>query len=76
MKITVNGEQPFQVGAPNFAISPSSSGYTLNFSADGVNFTPWDESTAANTTQVVVDAARGMYFFLDGNTDDNIVITY
>lgn len=76
MKITVNGEQPFQVNAPNFAIGPSASGYTLQFSADGENFTAWDEATAANTTQVVANAANGMYFILGGNTSDDVVITY
>lgn len=75
-KIKISGEQPFQVGAPNFAISPSVSGYTLNYSADGVHFTPWEEGTPADTTQVVAHAALGMYFKLVGNTSDDITVTW
>lgn len=36
--IKVTGEQPFQVEAPHFAISPSETGYTLAYSADGVHY--------------------------------------
>jgi len=73
--IKISGEQAFQVEASNFAISPSPSGYTLNYSADGEHFTPHTEGTLANTTQVVACAACGMYYFLAGNTGD-VVITY
>lgn len=75
-RLKISGEQHFQVGAPLFAIGPSTSGYTLYYSADGVNFTPWDEGTLADTTQVVANAAAGMFFYLYGNSDDNIVITW
>jgi len=75
-QIHISGEQPFQVGAPLFAIGPSDSGYTLNYSADGVNFTPWDEATLAEKTQVVANAALGMYFKLVDNTTENIAITW
>lgn len=73
--IKVKGEQVFQIEAPNFAISPSASGYTLNYSADGVNFTAWDDATAIDTTQVVACGARGMYYKLVGNTAD-VIVTY
>lgn len=52
------------------------SGYTLNYSADGVHFTPWEEGTLADTTQVVAHAALGMYFKLVGNTSDDITVTW
>lgn len=68
-------EAPFQVEAENFAISPSPTGYTLNYSADGVNFTAWPEGTLAEKTQVVACAARGMYYKLVGNVG-TIIITY
>lgn len=74
-QIKVSGEQPFQVGASRFCIGASSSGYTLYFSADGVHFTPWEVGTPIDTDQVVVEAALGMYFYLDGNTDD-VAITW
>ena len=75
-KILVSGEKPFQVGAPLFCIGQTEIGYTLNYSADGVNWTPWEEMTAADTDTVVTNAAAGMYFKLAGNTSENVVITW
>lgn len=76
MRIIVNGESPFQVGASKFCIGATTNGYTLYYSADGVHFTPWEEGTLAGKDQVVVGAANGMYFKLFGNTDDGVVVTY
>lgn len=75
-QIIVKQETPFQVAASRFCVGASSSGYTLNFSADGVNWTPWTDGTLANTDQVVVNAAGGMYFKLDGNTDNSVPVTW
>ena len=75
-RIIVNGEEPFQVGASKFCIAATTEGYTLNYSADGHHFTPWQEGTLANQDQVVVGAAAGMYFKLAGNVDDNVIVTY
>ena len=50
-------------------------GYTLNYSADGKNFTPWTDGTLAEVTQVVACAACGMYYKLVGNVGD-VVITF
>ena len=75
--IKVSGEQPFQIpGASRFCIGQTEAGYTLNFSADGVNWTPWTDGTLAETDQVVVNAAEGMYFKLAGNTSEDVVITW
>lgn len=74
-KIKVINEAQFQVNAPNFAISPSASGYTLNYSADGVHFTAWDDVVPADTTQVVACGAVGMYYKLVGNTSE-VIVTY
>jgi len=73
--IKVHGEAAFQVELPNFAISPSASGYTLNYSADGVNYSAWEEATAAGETLVVCGAAGGMFYKLVGNTA-NVTVTY
>lgn len=75
MITTITGEQPFQVLAHSFALSPSAAGYTLQYSADGVNFSDWEEATPANETLVVNNIAKGMFFRLDGNAS-KIVITY
>lgn len=73
--IKIKDEEVFQVEAPNFAISPSPTGYTLNYSADGKNFTPWTDGTLAEVTQVVACAACGMYYKLVGNVGD-LTITF
>jgi len=75
-RIHVNGEQPFQVEVSRFCIGQTSAGYTLNFSTDGENWTPWTDGTLAETDQVVVNAAVGMYFKLAGNEDQNVPITW
>ncbi len=74
-KIKVIDDAAFQVEAHNFAISPSATGYTLNYSADGTHFTPWDEATLPEVTQCVAGAALGMYFKLDGNVGE-VVVTF
>ena len=75
-KIKISGEQAFQVEASIFAIGPSESGYTLNYSADGVNYIPWDDATLPEKTQVVANAALGMYFKLVDNTSENVTVTW
>lgn len=68
MKIT--GEQIFSIPATGFAVSPSAEGYTLNYSADAVSFTPISEATPANEVGVFVDCAKGMCFKLVGNASE------
>ena len=41
-RIKVKGEQPFQILAHSFAVTPSSEGYTLNYSANGEEYTAWE----------------------------------
>lgn len=69
MKIDVVQEKPFQAGISTFCISPSSTEYTLHYSADGKSYTAWEESTPANEVLVVNSAPEGMYFRLFGNKD-------
>lgn len=73
-KIKITGEAPFSVLAHSFSVYCPDS-FTLNYSADGEHFTAYDEATPAGETLIVNGVAKGMYFFLDGNTDDAI-ITY
>lgn len=75
-KMTISGEAPFQVEAHSFAIGPSESGYTLNYSADGENWTACSTITANDVTQCVCGAPFGLYYKLDGNTSDDVVIVY
>lgn len=76
MQIKVNGETPFQILAPAFCIAATSAGYTLNYSADGVTYTPWAEATSQDVNQPVINSVPGMYYFLENNADDNVVIIY
>lgn len=73
-KKIVEGENQFQILAHSFAVSPSNEGYTLAYSADGVNFTDWSEATPANETLVVNGIAKSMYFKLKGNNSNVIII--
>lgn len=74
--IKINGEEPFSVLAHSFAVGQTSNGYTLMYSAGDGNFTAWEEATPANETLVANDIAKGMIFYLSGNTDDNVIIKY
>ena len=74
--IKINGEQPFSVLAHSFVVGQTTSGYTLMYSAGDGNFTAWEEETPANETLVVNGIAKGMIFYLSGNTDDNVIIKY
>lgn len=74
-KIHVSGEAPFQILAHSFAVSHAETSYTLEYSADGYEYTEWEESTPANETLFVVDIPKMTYFRLKGNTGD-VVITY
>lgn len=65
----VQGEQMFGVPTTSFAVSASTSGYTLAYSADGETFTEYTEPTPANEVLVVNGVAKGMTFKLVGNSD-------
>lgn len=66
----ISGEQPFQVLAHSFTVSPSSEGYTLAYSADGVSYTNYDEPTPANEVLIVNSIAKGQYIKLVGNASE------
>ena len=72
----INKAEPFSVPADKFIIGASTSGYTLNYSADGVTWTAWEDATAANKNQVVIGLPVNTYVKLVGNTADNILIRY
>jgi len=74
-KITISGEQVFQILAHSMTIGQSTSGYTLMYSAGDNKFTAWSEATPANETCIVNNFAKGTSFYLSGNTD-NVIITY
>lgn len=69
MKQIIIGEQPFQVDAPNFSISPSSSDYDLQVSADGYTFSKL-LTVSAGDTKMVVNVSNGAFYKLLGNEDE------
>ena len=70
----ITGEEVFQMDATRFCIGASESGYTLNYSADGVTFTQWEVGTPIGENLVVAEAVPGMYFFLEDNTGEVLVV--
>lgn len=66
----IQGEQIFGIPTNYFGISPSESGYTLEYSADGKNFTAWTQETPAGENAFVCHVPKGSSFRLSGNSGD------
>ena len=64
----ISGETAFQVESHSFSVSPSESGYTLQYSANGREWTDYSEAVPANETLIVNGCAFGQYIKLSGNT--------
>lgn len=74
-KRVISGEDAFQVLAHSFSVSPSNEGYTLNYSANGTDWTAYDEATPSGENLIVNGIAKGMWFKLEGNAS-NVEIIY
>ena len=70
MTVKISGETAVQVQAHSFVVSQSESGYNLNYSGDGVNWTAYSEATPANEDLIVNGVAWGTYIKLVGNTGE------
>jgi len=66
----VSGENTFNVPTNSFAISPSNEGYTLQYSADGVNWSDYSDATESGVTAIVNFAPKGLMYKLSGNTSE------
>ena len=73
-QFTVSGENAFQVLSHSFSVSPSNEGYVLQYSADGINWTDYEEEVPADETLIVNGCAFGQYIKLSGNASDVQVI--
>lgn len=73
MKVIVTDETPFKVLGSSCTIGYSG-GYTLAFSADGVNFTEYDSATPADEVNVVNGLTRYSWLKLVGNSGDVVVV--
>ena len=73
MKVIVTDEVPFKVLNTSCTIGYSN-GYTLAYSADGVNFTQYGEATPADEVNVVNGLTRYSWLKLVGNSGDVVVV--
>ena len=76
MRILVNGQEPVQILAHSFSVAPTSAGYTIAYSADGISYTNYSEATPANEVLLVNGCPKNAYWKLVGNVDNNVVINY
>lgn len=74
-KFNIQGEQVFSTTSENFGISASNEEYTLNYSTDGIVFTPVDESTPSGENNFVIDAPTNIYWKCVGN-NSNLTISF
>ena len=70
-KISVHGEEVFRAQKDQFAVAPTEGGYTVAYSADGVNYTnDTDAVVPANENLVYLGAMQYGYYKLVGNAGD------
>lgn len=70
-KITVHGEEVFRVQRDQFAVAPTSAGYTVAYSANGVDFTnDSDAQVPADENLVYLGAMTYGFYKLVGNEDN------
>lgn len=62
-------EAHFQVMSSSFSVSPTVSGYTLMFSANGLDYSPFT-TVAPGQNKQFVNMSNGNYYYLSGNTGD------
>ena len=74
-KFKIQGEAFFSTTKENFGISASNEEYTLNYSTDGIVFTPVEESTPSGENHLVIDAPTGIYWKCVGNNSE-LTISY
>lgn len=70
-KITVHGEEVFRAQKDQFAVAPTSAGYTVAYSANGVDFTNDTDAVVPSSENLVyLGAMTYGYYKLVGNADD------
>lgn len=72
MQYKITNEQSFQILTSSISIGPSPTGYQLEVSADGKNFSPLF-TVGANVTRQVTNLSSGSYYRLKGNEGEVIV---
>lgn len=74
MKLEIQGEAPFQVRAHSFSVSPSNEAYHIAYSADGINYTQYEEEVPAGETLIVNFVSYEEYIKLVGNNSKVTII--
>lgn len=74
MKIQTN--KSFNVPAEGFAVSAPSAPYTLQYSADGVTFSDYEETIPANEVLFVSGLPKNAIYKLKSNTTEDLYIQY
>lgn len=73
MEKTIVGEEKFQVLANSFSIGPAREETYLMYSADGRNYTKWEDKIPANENLVVNGISNGMWFYMKNNKTNRIL---
>lgn len=69
----VKNEETFSVPAEAFAVSAADGAFTLAYSADGVNFTPYTAQTPSNEVLFVSGLPKNCAYKLSGNTQTRYI---
>lgn len=73
--IKVSGEAKFRAQRDQFAIAPTSAGYTIAYSANGEDFTnDTDAVVPANENLVYLGAMTYGWYKMVGNVDNDVEI--
>ena len=75
MQIKVNGEQKFTAKKESFAVAPTTSGYQVAYSANGIDWTlDPDAVVPANENLIYLGSMQYAWYKLSGNTDNDVNI--
>lgn len=66
-------EKPFGIPTNYFTLGYSSTGYILEYSVDGVNWTSIEEATPANETHIISQCPKNLYWRCLNNVGEILV---
>ena len=73
MQIQINGEAKFTAKKDQFAVSPTTSGYQVAYSANGVDWTlDADAVVPAGENLIYLGSMQYAWYKLVGNTDNDV----
>lgn len=72
----INQEQKFGVPTNYFSIGTTASGYTLEYSVDGINWTGLKTQTPPNEVHIVSDCPKNLWWRMHGNRDNDVLVQW